>query len=242
MMTNTEIYYKSLTETLDKIHNTQTEAIAQTAKQIARTIENDGIIYVFGCGHSHLIAGDAFYRAGGLANVCAMFDTDLMLHNGAAKSSALERMEGIAKHIYRRYAPTEKDALIVISTSGINSVPIEMASLGKANGVFTAAICSSSYFGKTSRHSSGKLLYQCADIYLDNCVPAGDAVVDIEGIRMGAVSTAASALILNSILVEAAGIAAAKVKPPIYMSGNVEGGAEYNEALIERYTSRIKHL
>ena len=190
MMTNTEIYYKSLTETLDKIHNTQTEAIAQTAKQIARTIENDGIIYVFGCGHSHLIAGDAFYRAGGLANVCAMFDTDLMLHNGAAKSSALERMEGIAKHIYRRYAPTEKDALIVISTSGINSVPIEMASLGKANGVFTAA----------------------------------------------------SALILNSILVEAAGIAAAKVKPPIYMSGNVEGGAEYNEALIERYTSRIKHL
>lgn len=241
-MSNTDIYYGALTETLDKIYKTQAEAIKETAKHVAKTIENDGIIYVFGCGHSHLIAGDAFYRAGGLANVCAMLDTDLMLHNGAAKSSAFERMEGLAKHIYRRYAPTGNDCLIVVSTSGINSVPIEMAQLGVDNGVFTAAICSSSYFGRKSRHSSGKLLYQCADIYLDNCVPAGDAVVPINGINMGAVSTAASSLILNSVLAEAAGIASAKVKPPIYMSGNVEGGAEYNESLIERYTPRIKHL
>lgn len=241
-MATIDTYYNALTETLEKIHNTQADAILETAKRIAKTIENDGIIYVFGCGHSHLIAGDAFYRAGGLANVCAMFDTDLMLHNGAAKSSAFERMEGLAKHIYRRYAPTEKDSLIVVSTSGINSVPIEMATLGKENGVFTAAICSSSYFDKKSRHSSGKLLYQCADLYLDNCVPSGDAVVDIDGIKMGAVSTAASTLILNSVLVEAAGIASAVVKAPIYKSGNVEGGAEYNEALIERYTPRIKHL
>ncbi len=241
-MTNTDIYYKALTETLDKIHNTQGDAIAETAKHVAETIINDGIIYVFGCGHSHLIAGDAFYRAGGLANVCAMLDTDLMLHNGAAKSSAFERMEGLSKHIFKRYAPTPKDTLIVVSTSGINSVPIEMAMLGREKGVFTAAICSSSYFGKVSRHSSGKLLYQCADVYLDNCVPSGDAVVDVDGIKMGAVSTAASSLLLNSVLAEAAGIASKTVKPPIYKSGNVEGGAEYNEALIERYTPRIKHL
>lgn len=241
-MSNTDIYYGALTETLEKIYKTQADKIKETAAHVAKTIESDGIIYIFGCGHSHLIAGDAFYRAGGLANVCAMLDTDLMLHNGAAKSSAFERMEGLAKHIYRRYAPTENDCLIVVSTSGINSVPIEMAALGLENGVFTAAICSSSYFGKKSRHSSGKLLYQCADVYLDNCVPSGDAVVPINGINMGAVSTAASSLILNSVLTEAAGIASAKVKPPIYMSGNVEGGAEYNEALIERYTPRIKHL
>ncbi len=241
-MTTIDTYYNALTETLEKIHTTQAEAISETAKHISKTIENDGIIYVFGCGHSHLIAGDAFYRAGGLANVCAMFDTDLMLHNGAAKSSAFERMEGLAKHIYKRYAPNANDSLIVVSTSGINSVPIEMATLGRENGVFTAAICSSSYFDKKSRHSSGKLLYQCADLYLDNCVPSGDAVVDIDGIKMGAVSTAASTLILNSVLVEAAGIASAVVKAPIYKSGNVEGGAEYNEALIERYTPRIKHL
>lgn len=241
-MRGADIYYSALTETLEKIHRTQAEAIGAAAVKAAETIVNDGIIYIFGCGHSHLIAGDAFYRAGGLANVCAMFDTDLMLHNGAAKSSALERMEGIAKHIYRRYSPEKRDTLFVVSTSGINPVPIEMASYGRENGVFTVAVCSSAYFGKKSRHSSGKLLRDCADMYIDNCVPSGDAVVPVGGIKTGAVSTAASSLIINSVLAEAAAIASEKVKPPIYMSGNVECGAEYNEALIERYTPRIKHL
>lgn len=241
-MSNMQLYYDALTQTLRHVNETQGERIKQAATKIAETIEKDGIIYVFGCGHSHLIAGDVFYRAGGLANVCAMLDTDLMLHNGAAKSSAFERMEGLAKHIYARYMPKREDALIVVSTSGINSVPIEMAQEGKDNGVFTVAVCSSAYFNKPSRHSSGKHLYQCADMYLDNCVPSGDAVVPIGDINMGAVSTAASSLLLNSVLVEAAGIAAKKVKPPIYKSGNVEGGAEYNRALIERYTPRIKHL
>lgn len=241
-MKKSDLYYTSLLKTLDAIHNTQGEAITEVAKHVAHTIVNDGIIYVFGCGHSHLIAGDAFYRAGGLANVCAMFDTDLMLHNGAAKSSAFERMEGLAEHIYRRYNPTKNDILFVISSSGINSVPVEMAQLGVKNGVYTVAICSSEYFDKPSRHSSGNLLYQSATIYIDNCVPCGDAVVDIEDIKMGAVSTAAGTLILNSALIEGAEIAAAEVKPPLYMSGNVAGGSEYNKALIDRYLPRIRHL
>ncbi|MBE6678797.1 MAG: SIS domain-containing protein [Ruminococcaceae bacterium] len=235
-------YYNALTKTLADINETQGEKIALVAKNVAKTIENDGIIYVFGCGHSHLIAGDVFYRAGGLANVCAMLDTDLMLHNGAAKSSAFERMEGLAEHIYRRYNPTEKDCLFVVSSSGINSVPVEMATIGRKHGVFTTAICSSAYFDKESRHSSGKLLYQCADVYLDNCVPCGDAVVEIGDIKMGAVSTAASSLILNSVLLEAADIASRTTEVPIYKSGNVKGGSEYNKQLIDRYIPRIKHL
>ncbi len=241
-MTTKECYYKSVINTLEAINATQGEKISFVAEKVASTIVNDGIIYVFGCGHSHLIAGDAFYRAGGLANVCAIFDTDLMLHNGAAKSSAFEKMEGLAEHIYRRYSITSNDCLFVISSSGVNSVPIEMASLGVANGVFTAAICSSAYFDKPSKHSSGKLLYQCADVWLDNCVPHGDAVVDIDDIKMGAVSTAASSLVLNSVLVEAADIASKSVKVPIYKSGNIAGGSEYNRSLIDRYLPRIRHL
>lgn len=237
-----ESYYSILTDTLKKINSTQGEKICIAAEKVAKTIEADGIIYVFGCGHSHLIAGDAFYRAGGLANVCAMFDTDLMLHNGAAKSSAFERMEGLAEHIYRRYAPTPKDCLFVISSSGVNSVPVEMAELGVKNGVFTAAICSSAYFDKPSRHSSGKLLYESAHLWLDNCVPCGDAVVDIGEVKMGAVSTATSALVLNSVLVEGADIASKTVEVPIYKSGNVAGGSEYNQKLIDRYLPRIRHL
>lgn len=241
-MKKSALYYSALTDTLAKITATQSDKIALTAENVAQTIIEDGIIYVFGCGHSHLIAGDVFYRAGGLANVCAMLDTDLMLHNGAAKSSAFERMEGLAEHIFKRYTPTKKDCLFVISSSGINSVPIEMANIGRENGVYTVAICSSAYFDKESRHSSGKLLYQCADVWLDNCVPCGDAVVEIGDIKMGAVSTAASSLILNSVLLEAADIASKIIDVPIYKSGNVKGGSEYNQQLIDRYMPRIKHL
>lgn len=237
-----DIYYENIIDTLENIKNSQSEKIQDVARKVADTIINDGIIYVFGCGHSHLIAGDAFYRAGGLANVCAMFDTDLMLHNGAAKSSAFERMEGLAEHIYARYKPTKRDVLFVISSSGVNSVPIEMATLGKQNGVYTVSICSSAYFDKPSRHSSGKLLYQCGDEFIDNCVPCGDAVVNIGDVKMGAVSTAASSFVLNSVLIEAASIASEQTVPPIYKSGNVAGGAEYNKALIERYIPRIRHL
>ena len=70
------------------------------------------LIFVFGCGHSHLIALDCFYRAGGLANVSPMLDTDLMLHNGAAKSSRMEKMSGIAPETFRRYSLKENDILL----------------------------------------------------------------------------------------------------------------------------------
>ena len=82
---------------------------------VSEVIKNDGIIYIFGCGHSHLIGLDCFYRAGGLVNVSAMLDTDLMLHNGAAKSSKMEKMSGIAESIFERYCITDKDLLIIFS-------------------------------------------------------------------------------------------------------------------------------
>lgn len=238
-----DTYFGATQEVLKKIYETQKEKIEYAAEKVAETIKADGIIYVFGCGHSHLVAGDAFYRAGGLANVSAVFDTDLMLHNGAAKSSVFERMQGLAEPIYDRYCITEKDTLIVVSTSGKNCVPIEMAQCGVKNGVFTLAVCSSSYFGETSKHPSGKLLYNSAEFFIDNCVPKGDATVEIGDSKMGAVSTAASCFIVNSVLVGAAGLAnEAGKKPPVYKSGNVEGGAEFNKALIDAYRSRIKHL
>ena len=82
-----------------------------------------------------------------------------------------------------------------------------------------------------------------AEFFIDNCVPKGDATVEIGDSKMGAVSTAASCFIVNSVLVGAAGLAKeAGKKPPVYKSGNVEGGAEFNKALIDAYRSRIKHL
>lgn len=237
-----EKYYEEIIHILNKIKDTQADKIRSASRIVADTIKRDGIIYVFGCGHSHLVGLDCFYRAGGLVNVSAMLDTDLMLHNGAAKSSVMEKMSGIAESIFTRYCITEKDMLIVISTSGKNAVPVEMAQAASCRGIPNIAVVSSAYFDDKK---DAPLLYECADMYIDNCVPHGDAVMDIAGseARMGSVSTIGSVYIMQSLLLEGAQLAAKEgARVPIYMSGNVEGGAEYNQSLIQEYLPRIKHL
>ena len=237
-----DTYLKSIVDILNEINDTQKGKLSMASQMVADVIKNDGIIYIFGCGHSHLIGLDCFYRAGGLANVSAMLDTDLMLHNGAAKSSKMEKMSGIAEAIFDRYCITEKDLLIVVSTSGKNAVPVEMAQTASKNGISNIAVLSSAYFADKKETP---LLYECADIYIDNCVPHGDAVVDVRGAetKMGSVSTAASSFILQIILMEGADIAGKSgTRLPVYMSGNVDGGADFNKKLINEYLPRIKHL
>ena len=237
-----EKYYSQILSVLEKIKITQKEKIESASKMVAKVIENDGIIYIFGCGHSHLIGLDCFYRAGGLVNVSAMLDTDLMLHNGAAKSSKMEKMSGIAESIFERYCITKNDILITVSTSGKNAVPCEMAAVATKNGIPNISVVSSAYFDDKTDMPK---LYECSDMYIDNCVPHGDAVIDITGteVKMGSVSTTASSFILQSVLIEAAEIAAKKgAELPIYKSGNIEGGAEFNKSLIKKYLPRIKHL
>lgn len=235
-------YLNEIIKTLNAINNTQKEKIKEAAYLVAKTIEQDGIIYIFGCGHSHLIGLDCFYRAGGLANVCAMLDTDLMLHNGAVKSSAMEKKTGIAEHIFERYCIDKKDLLITVSTSGKNAVPTEMAQTASQNGIKNISVVSSAYFADKKDEP---LLYECSDIYIDNCVCHGDASIEIENlkIKMGSTSTAASSFILQSVLMEGAQIAAkGGIEVPVYVSGNIDGGAEFNKSIIKKYLARIKHL
>ena len=104
-------YLEKIISNLTSIEVDEAAALAEATKKVAEVIANDGLIFTFGCGHSHLPGLDAFYRAGGLANVSPMLDTDLMLHNGAAKSSRMEKMNGIAYEIFRRYTPSEKDII-----------------------------------------------------------------------------------------------------------------------------------
>ena len=113
-------YLTKIIENLNLIETEEQEKLEKAAEMVASTIANDGLIYVFGCGHSHLPGLDAFYRAGGLANVSPMLDTDLMLHNGAAKSSRMEKMSGIAEEIFRRYVPTQRDMIFIFSASAIS--------------------------------------------------------------------------------------------------------------------------
>ena len=209
-------YLEEIITILQRIDREEKVRIQAVAEKVAKVIKNDGIIYVFGCGHSHLPALDAFYRAGGLANVSPILDTDLMLFNGGAKSSHM---------------------LIVISASGKNAVPVEMAKTAKESGVYTVGIASSEYIEK------GGQLLQIVDIGIDCKVAYGDAVLPVGNEKMGGLSTYASTYILNAVLIDGAKLANAQgVDVPIYRSGNIDGGKEYNLSLEERYYSRIKHL
>lgn len=230
-------YLNQIVNALNRIETEEADKLAQASQMVADTICNDGLIFTFGCGHSHLPGLDAFYRAGGLANVSPMLDTDLMLHNGAAKSSRMEKMSGIAAEVFRRYTLTEKDMLFVFSASGKNQVPVEMAQAAAQAGIRTVGISSSAYYEK------GGKLHQFVDVAIDCKVPYGDACIPVGEVAMGGLSTATNCFILNSCLIEGAKLAlAAGKKPPIYLSGNIEGGRDHNAVLEEMYLGRVKHL
>ena len=230
-------YLTKITEILQRIEREEDGKLAQASRLVADTIKNDGLIFTFGCGHSHLPGLDAFYRAGGLANVSPMLDTDLMLHNGAAKSSRMEKMSGIAGEVFRRYTPSEKDIIFIFSASGKNQVPVEIAQAAKTAGVKSVGVSALSYIEK------GGKLHENVDIAIDCKVPYGDACMDVGDIKMGGLSTYTACFILNSCLINGAKLALQEgVKLPIYLSGNVEGGREHNITLENLFMGRVKHL
>ena len=230
-------YLSRIGDLLKRIEAEEADALVRAASAVAEVICRDGLVHVFGCGHSHLAALDTFYRAGGLACVSPLLDEDLMLHDGAAKSSRMEKMPGVGAEVYRRHAVARGDLVVVISASGKNAAPVEVLRAAKAAGVKTVAISSSAY------KAHGAVLLDEADIAIDCKVPYGDAVVEVGDAKMGGLSTYASLFILNSVLIDGAKQAlACGVVPPIYTSGNVEGGTARNVALEERYFGRVKRL
>ena len=224
-------YLEGIVAILRRVEDEEADTMARAADLVADVICRDALVHVFGCGHSHLAALDAFYRAGGLACVSPLLDEDLMLHDGAAKSSRMEKMSGIAAEAFRRQGVKAGDVVVVISASGKNAAPVEMLRAAKAAGVTTVAI------------SSSATMLDEADVPIDCKVPYGDAVIDVGAAKMGGLSTYASLFILNSILIEGAKRAEARgVTPPIYVSGNVEGGTARNVVLEKRYFGRVKRL
>lgn len=230
-------YLDRIVGILKQIETEEATKMAAAAAAVAEVICRDGIVYTFGCGHSHLPCLDTFYRAGGLACTSPILDEDLMLHDGAAKSSRMEKMPGIAAEAFRRHNVTTNDLVVVISASGKNAAPVEMCECAKAAGVKLVTISSSAYV------EHGAKLLSLGDIAIDCKVPYGDAVIEVGEAKMGGLSTYASLFILNSILINGAKKALAKGSvPPIYLSGNVEGGTAKNVALEQRYFGRVKRL
>jgi uncharacterized phosphosugar-binding protein len=230
-------YLSKISACLEQIEKEEKEKLNLAIRMVADTIKNNGLIFTFGCGHSHLPGLDAFYRAGGLANVSPILDTDLMLHNGAAKSSRMEKMSGLAPEIFRRYTLTDNDMIFIFSASGKNQVPVEMADCAKQAGIKSVGVSSMAYATK------GGKLHEHVDVAIDCKVPYGDACISVGEVKMGGLSTYTACFILNTCLIEGASLALSEgYKPPVYISGNVEGGREHNVGLENLYLGRVKHL
>ncbi len=157
--------------------------IQKAAEFVTESCKKGGRFYVFGSGHSHMIAEELYLRAGGLALVHGILPSELMLHGLTNKSTYLERLEGYAQALVELHRVDEKDTIMVISNSGRNAVPVDMCLAAKAKGAKVIAMTSMKHSTDcTSRHSSGKKMYEIADVTIDNCAEKGDASFTVEGL------------------------------------------------------------
>jgi uncharacterized phosphosugar-binding protein len=241
-----QAYRDKVVNVLDRLVLEQGKALETAQAWVAETLRADGLVYVTGSGHSHLIAAEVFYRAGGIAPLQAIFDPPLMLHEGAQRSTQLERTEGYAAGVLDAYPLGPKDILFIVSNSGRNAFPVEAALHAKARGTRTVAITSMDTAGRVaSRHSSGRSLHDIADLVIDNAVAQGDASLEITGtdLRMGPVSTIAGAFIMNIVMAGAVEqLAAQGVAVDVYRSANLDNNDTGAGAIVERWRGRIKGL
>ena len=240
-----DTYWSQVRSQLDQVATRQRPAIERAAEWLAGAFSAGRYLFVFGTGHSHLLAEEVFYRAGGLARVVPILDDDLMLHRSASRSTNLERESGRAGPLLQRYGVTSGDVLVIASNGGRNAVPIEMALEGRARGVRVIALTNLAQTRAwPSRHASGRHLADVAELVIDNEGIDGDAVVEIAGLnsRIGPTSTLTGALILNLMAVQSVEILLKNGGvPEVFVSSNA-GGEAHNERLISAMKAMNPHL
>ena len=239
-------YFEGLVKTMQKIDDTQNEQMQKAATVLAQTVLQDGLIFTLGNGHSHSAALEGFHRSGSLACVSAILDDSFNFRPSAHAATALERKEGYILPVLKKHKMTEKDCMIIISNSGRNAAGIDGAIYAKSKGLKVIVITAvAAHKGTKSRHSSGKMLRDFADVLIDNCCNKQETVLTLNGKSAGPVSSLVSGAIMNNILFRAAEIVQEKSHDfplPFYMSSNDDGGDENNLKVAQKYKGRILFL
>lgn len=239
-------YLTSIRNLLDRLEDSQEDVIDEVSALCAERVAAGGLMYFFGTGHSHMISEEPFYRAGGLACVYPIFETDLMLHEGASKSSIYERMPGLGGAIIDNKPLTKNDVIFLISNSGRNAVIVDAALRAREIGAVTVAITSLNHSrGVSSRHPSGKRLFEVCDYVLDNGGVPGDACVHLDGLKeaIAPTSSVVDVTIVNLISIGTAQkLLEMGIVPPVFTSANSDAGDSANKGIIEEYKRRIPIL
>ncbi len=243
-------YFQIMNEVVDKAYRTQGENIMKAAEILAECTKQDGLIHMFGCGHSGLVTEDVFWRSATLANVHSIFESAVSGINEITKTSYLEKVEGIGRVIaeYNRLAPP--DVLVCFSNSGNNAGTVDMALAAKEKGLPVIAFTNVTYADQlTTQHSSGKKLKDIADVVIDNCSLIGDAAVKLDGldVKVGATSTIPVVYMLAALLVQTCdNLLKQGITPDVYYNGHLayerDDVKEHNDALVNKYYRRMRNL
>jgi uncharacterized phosphosugar-binding protein len=241
-----EAFFRVARDALERVERTQLSEIERAADLLAASLLADGVVHIFGTGHSRAFAMEMAGRAGGLAPFHAMTLEDLAFRGKRTSEEVLdptlERDAEVAREVLSLYDVRPEDAFIVVSNSGRNGSTVEMALAAREMGLPVVVVTSLDHTRKvTSRHPSGKRLFEVADVVLDNAAPFGDAVLEVDGgVRLCAVSSLTGAFIAQALTAEVARrYTDAGVEVPVFVSANVDGSDERNELLRRRYEGRI---
>ena len=224
-------------------------ALSAAGELVANALQADGVVHAFGTGHSEAFAMEIAGRAGGLIPTNRIALRDVVLDGRRPASvlsgAGLERDASVVADLLDELPLSPADVFLIASNSGVNGSVVEMALQVKARGHGLIAVTSLEHTKAVEpKHPSGKRLSEIADVVIDNLAPYGDSTLTIsDGIGVGAVSSITAAFIAQVITIDAAQrLQEAGATPPVYISANVPGGDEHNQALEDRYRGRIRRL
>lgn len=235
-------YFSIIKEQLQK-QEEEFDNIEQAAQYCAQSIEQDRVIHVFGSGHSQMFAMEIFYRAGGLVPVNGLLSPHYSLYPKPKLSTYQERIEGFADKYLELENTDSKDTMIIVSISGRNAASVDMALAAKEKGMKVVALTSLAFSENvSSRHSSGKLLKDVANVVIDLKCDLGDAALELEGLepKFSGTSTVLGMTIMESIIGRTIELVHKKgIDVPIFVSSNLDRGDKINEEHLANYRNKI---
>ncbi len=240
-MSLTETYLQKCSGIIEKIKDQQKE-IMQAAEWFAESILAGRMVHLFGTGHSRIMVEEMWPRYGSFPGFNPIVELSLTYHNnviganGQRQAMFLENVPGLAERILRNFQLDKKDTALIISSSGCNIVPIEMAELLQQKEIKVVALVTRQHLEKSiSKRTDGKKLSDFADLSLDSGAPAGDSMISVPGLEMPVApgSTVGGIMIINSIKAEIAKLLTQRGHPPKVLTAAVIAGKEKAATLFE---------